>query len=303
MTPGTAANGDVVQSLWIGPRLSTMERLSIRSFLDHGHAVDLFTYGEVEGVPPGTNVLSGEDVLPAQDIFRYRQGPGQGSVAAFSNCFRYRLLLERGGWWSDLDVVCLGRLEFGAEHVVAHERSPSAGVLVGTALFRAPAGSPLMEYCWRESAAVDRSTVTWGQIGPHLLTRAVATVGVPELVLAPEAFFPVDFWQVWRLVLDREVPAGSHALHLWNSQWRQHRLDPDAIYDSASIYELLKRRHGVRPPRGAPRGPGWRSLALRWSRLVKAGLESRLRGTPAVSSRVGGGRKRRATSANPSGAG
>ena len=262
----------VVQSLWIGSRLSTMERLSIQSFLDHGHQVHLFAYSEVDGVPAGTVVRSGEEVLPAREIFRYRKGPGKGSVAAFSNCFRYKLLLERGGWWSDLDVVCLRSLKFAAEHVVGLERSPQAGSLVGTALFRASAGSPLMEYCWRASQAVDRSRVTWGEIGPHLLTRAVEAVGLQANVLGPDTFFPVDFWQVWRLIRDRLVPEGSHALHLWNSQWRQHWLNPDAVYDPGCIYEQLKRRHGVRSPRGAPRGPGWRCLALRTLRRLKARL-------------------------------
>lgn len=49
----------IVQSLWIGPRLSSMEWLSIRSFLEHGHEVHLFVYEDVEGVSEGTVVRRG----------------------------------------------------------------------------------------------------------------------------------------------------------------------------------------------------------------------------------------------------
>ena len=38
---------DVIQSLWIGDRLSVMERLCIQSFLDQGHQFHL--YGEGGG--------------------------------------------------------------------------------------------------------------------------------------------------------------------------------------------------------------------------------------------------------------
>ncbi len=264
-----------VQSLWVGTRLSTMERVSIRSYLDQGHAFHLFTYRSVDGVPAGAVVRSGEEVLPATDIFRYRRGRGRGSVAAFSNPFRYRLLLDRGGWWSDLDSVCLKPLDFAEDHVFGYERSPNGGTLVGTGLLKAPAGSRLMEYCWHASREVDRSRLEWGEIGPRLITRAVAAVGVPVRIVAPDVFYPIDFWRIWKLVLDRRIPDGCHAIHLWNSGWRLHWLDPDAVYHPDCIYEQLKRRYGVSSPPGAARGPSWRSGVLRRLRQLKASVLSR----------------------------
>ena len=93
--------GDTVQSLWIGNRLSVMQQLSIRSFLDNGHPFHLYAYEGIEGVPGGTVVRSGTEILPAEDIFVYRKGCGKGSPAVFADFFRYKLLLERGGWWAN----------------------------------------------------------------------------------------------------------------------------------------------------------------------------------------------------------
>jgi hypothetical protein len=263
-----------VQSLWVGARLSTMEQLSIRSYLDQGHDFHLFTYGCVEGVPAGASVRSGEEVLPAADIFRYKRGRGRGSVSAFSNRFRYRLLLDRGGWWSDLDSVCVRPLDFDDDHVLGYERSPGGGTLVGTGLFKAPAGSRLMEYCWHVTREVDVSRLEWGEIGPRLMTRAVAAAGVPVRIMAPEAFFPIDFWRIWQLVLDRRIPDGCHAIHLWNSGWRLHWLDPDAVYHPDCIYEQLKRRYGVSSPPDATRGPSRKATALSWLRLLRRWMRS-----------------------------
>ena len=47
--------------------------------------------------------------------------PDSGSLAAFSNLFRYKLLLERGGWWVDTDVICLRPFRVRDELVIASE--------------------------------------------------------------------------------------------------------------------------------------------------------------------------------------
>ena len=36
-------NSEIIQSLWIGPRLSNMEYLCIKSFIDFGHEFHLYT--------------------------------------------------------------------------------------------------------------------------------------------------------------------------------------------------------------------------------------------------------------------
>src|SRR5215471_6623997 len=107
-----------VQSLWIGTRLSTMECLSIASFVHYGHAFHLYAYDEIQNLPSGVTVLDANEILPRSSIFTYR---GNGSVAGFANHFRYKLLMDRGGWWADLDMVCLRPLDFERESVVASE--------------------------------------------------------------------------------------------------------------------------------------------------------------------------------------
>jgi hypothetical protein len=245
---------EIVQSLWIGDRLSVMEQLCIRSFLDHGHPFHLYTYQQIANIPEGTEVRDGTEILPAREIFVYRRGCGKGSPSAFSNVFRYRLLLERGGWWADLDACCTRPLEFPDEHVVGYERERDGTPHVNCGLMRAPAGSPIARFCWSECQKIDRAKVRWGQIGPRLTARAIRQSGTPVRLLPPDAFYPIDYVHFHRLVRDRRVPAGCYSIHLWNSRWRREGLDPDAIYPPDCIYEQLKRRHGIRSPEGARRG-------------------------------------------------
>ena len=112
----------VVQSMWIGDKLSTMEQLAIKSFLDNGHKFHLYTYGEVKGIPKGTIVKDGNEILPESEIFYYTADPvHKGSVSSFSNWFRYKLLFDKGGWWVDTDNICLKPFNFSSEYVFSSE--------------------------------------------------------------------------------------------------------------------------------------------------------------------------------------
>ncbi|HKO57955.1 MAG TPA: glycosyltransferase [Thermoanaerobaculia bacterium] len=230
---------DVIQTLWIGPRLSTMERLSIRSFLRHGHEVHLYTYGEVEGIPPGTIIRDGREILPAERIFVYRE---HDSVSGFSNFFRYKLLLERGGWWVDTDMICLRPFAFDTAHVFGSEWA-KGGVHVNSGAIKAPAGSEAMAYAWDVCNAKDPASLRWGETGPRLMVQVVERFGLQAAVQQPEVFCPISFPD-WRRVLDPDppsLPPESVAIHLWNEMWRRNGADKDAQYDERSLWEQLKR--------------------------------------------------------------
>jgi hypothetical protein len=194
----------VIQSLWIGRPLSLIEQLSITSFLQNGHEYHLYCYGEVKNVPAGTTLRDGAEILPASEIFCYQQGPGKGSVAAFSNLFRYKLLLEKGGWWVDTDVVCLRPFDFTAPLIFASERMQlnptTTSTRAANAIMRLPPGHAVASSCYDAARRENREQLTWGKIGPRLLDRIVHENKLQEFMVAPEVFCPLDFWN-WEMLL------------------------------------------------------------------------------------------------------
>ena len=42
---------NIIKTLWIGPSLSLLEQLSLKSFLRNGYKVELFIYDEVKNRP------------------------------------------------------------------------------------------------------------------------------------------------------------------------------------------------------------------------------------------------------------
>lgn len=107
---------ETVNGLWIGT-LGRLQILSIKSWLKAGYKYNLWVYDlNMENVPVGVKLCDANIILDEKYIFKH----WSGTYATFADMFRYKLLYDVGGWWVDLDLVCLRRLPdieifFGAE--------------------------------------------------------------------------------------------------------------------------------------------------------------------------------------------
>lgn len=231
-----------VQALWIGPELSVMERLSAASFLANGHEYHLYVYDDVKYVPEGASVRDANEILPASMIFQYKH---LKSYAGFANFFRYKLLLEKGGWWADSDIVCLQPFSFREEHVFASERNE--GVEVATSgVIKAPPGSEAMAYAWQTCRAKDPGQLMWGETGPRLVAEAIRRFSLEQYLQPPHVFCPLGYLE-WAGVLDPGAGLAfgpsTRAVHLWNEMWRREGRDKNGRYHPDCLYEQLKRKY------------------------------------------------------------
>ena len=251
-----ADSNRIIQGLWIGPELSVMEQLSVSSFLLNGHEYHLYVYDEMGNVPEGARLLDASEILPRSSVFQYKR---QASYAGFANFFRYKLLLERGGWWVDTDVVCLRPFDFAAEHVFSTETCRGEEV-VTSGVIKAPAGSPVMAYAWEVCQRKNPSELVWGETGPRLMTEAVGRFSPAGRREPFRAFCPLEYSE-WHKVLEPDFEDGfgrdTYAVHLWNEMWRAAGQDKNATYHAACLYERLKRKYlGRRGTRTSRRSPG-----------------------------------------------
>ena len=97
----------VVNSLWVGDKLSPQHVMSINSFIQNGFKYNLYTYNEVKNIPSGVNILDGNVILPKSRIWTYQQGFNKGGLSGYSCEFRYKFLYEHGGLFVDTDIVLL----------------------------------------------------------------------------------------------------------------------------------------------------------------------------------------------------
>jgi hypothetical protein len=239
-----------VQSLWIGNRLSTLERMCVNSFLVNGFDFDLYTYGPLENIPPGTTLKDGNEIIAEDMIPRFRYSKGRPSVTAFSNIFRYKLLLDRGGIWVDMDVVCLRPFGLGSDYCFQIGRSLDGTRYIESAFIAAPKGSRLMRECYEQSLGFIDMAVEWGTYGPDLLERCIKQLGLTRFATR-RLFFPI-FWDETHLFQTKSLRATllwllfsqfSYVIHLCNEMWRCNKIEKDGKAPPQSIYARLQRRY------------------------------------------------------------
>ena len=150
----------VVNGLWIGPKLPPMALLTIHSFLRHGAEFKLWTYESIENVPAGCVLEDANEVLPEDRVFSYTGGPGEGSVAGFSDIFRAKLLYDKGGWWTDMDVTLMQDINTITEEDYLFRKHWN-NVCVGN-FMKVPAQSPVMRAYYDSVAlSVNKNNKDW----------------------------------------------------------------------------------------------------------------------------------------------
>lgn len=228
-----------LHSLWIGPRLTWLERLCLVSWLAHGHRAVLWTYRPVERVPPGVEVRNAREILSKSAITFHR---GSGSVSLFSNRFRYHLLQRFPATWVDTDVL-LERSLTDLPYLFGWEGPDK----ICSAVLRLPSGSPALRRLlaltdarvpvphwwplrcrlkqhllgllhWHEPA----ENMEWGTFGPRALVETLRRLKLTNRALPSDVFYPILWFETplfYELphIVEARLTDRTQAVHLWST--------------------------------------------------------------------------------------
>jgi hypothetical protein len=90
------------------------------------------------------------------------------------------LLFKKGGWWTDLDVVCLKFYNFSRDVVLCSQKHRTRhfkvfpvvdNKYVTTNVMKCPVKWDLIRYCLQAIEKTDLTKIQWGKIGPDLLNH------------------------------------------------------------------------------------------------------------------------------------
>lgn len=268
----TSAN-KIISGLWICPSnepLSNIELLCIHSFIANGHDFHLYTYGSIPNVPKyeDIKICDANEILPADRIFTC-----QNSLAAFSDWFRWELMQKKGGWYVDMDMVCLrpfsfpekiifGRendryyqsnvIKFPPQHYVALELTKSCAH-PNTIMPWDPKRHRYLKISRRlKFWQKEHQNLRWGESGgPVGFTRAVKYYAMEKYAKSQYVFSPIPWLSASSLINedlhDMEVlPAllkNSHAIHFYNNVWVREGWGKNGVFATHSPFEILKQRY------------------------------------------------------------
>lgn len=234
----------VIHGLWIGNTLSLVELLCLHSFIAHGHEFHLWVYEPLQNSLPSQVIIEdAAQIISKEEVFSYKNrnqfGHGKGSYAGFSDIFRYKLLLQKGGWWSDMDVVCLSPLNYTEPYVFrTHHDFPMVGNIM-----KCPQGAPLMQRCFEKANGVVTADNADWNLPIKILNDEIVALGLSSSIIE---FSNQDSWRYIRTLLYRNprLPAHWRVLHLVNEEWRRNKINKNAIPHFSFIGRKIA-HHGV----------------------------------------------------------
>lgn len=118
-----------IGTLWVEGPLSFLEQMCLLSFVDQGHKVTLFHYGEIANVPQDIEVIDAREIHDPSTIIYNKQF---GTPVVQSDIFRLHMLYQTDLMWADSDVLCLKPFDLPGDHVFGYfKRQQLCNAIIG----------------------------------------------------------------------------------------------------------------------------------------------------------------------------
>jgi hypothetical protein len=237
---------DRLFSFWTGRELTYLEHLCLKSMINVGHEVVVYTYNSVLDVPDGVIVKNASDILPSPPPKLVEAG----RWAFVADIFRYLGLEREIGIWVDLDIFLLKNLDNMGSFIYGWQEP---GIINSAVLKLPPKSKPLQQLI-----AISRDNVVvgphwslkhrlyqiamgaagmhtplekleWGVIGPHALTKYLTESRLLHHCQPVDVFYPVEplsasiIFDDNSFEVENRITSSTRALHLWNELIRNSK--------------------------------------------------------------------------------
>jgi len=271
-----------VGTLWIGGPLSWLEQLCLKSFVDKGQKITLFSYEDIPNVPEGVIRRDGREIIDTDDFIKYEQ---KNSFALFADWFRLHMIHQCPGMiWIDTDVYCHRPMDYDSDYVMGYELPGEHRV--NNAVLGLPHDSEMLsqmldftsdrysiapflpkskqkefEKKAKAGKPVHITGQPWGVWGPMMVTHYVHALGLEDKVQPLDAFYPITFRDRTKFLRKSSIAEGlitdeTTALHLWASNKKQLGKLHHGLAPQGSYLEKLVKEHGIEPALAPIKGRG-----------------------------------------------
>jgi len=245
------SRSETVRFFWHGSPLGPYQLMGMRSFVDRGHCVELFTYDPAIAVPEWVVRRDANEIWPTDHILAYRSDISQGGFALHANLFRYAMLHRLGGWWIDQDVILL-RQELPAQDIFFSLEAIDPMSATNSVL-KFPAGHPALSDCVARCVA-SGETARYGETATVLFTEIVNKYRIARRGRSLDMTYPLSTLDV-PAMFDPAQRDQLHArcenstfVHLFNEKWRRAEIPGFLAPPAGSFIDDLLLTHGIEAP-------------------------------------------------------
>lgn len=241
-----------IKCFWHGPPLSYLHKICLQSFIAHGHGVELYSYGPVAAVP-GVAAKDAGAVMPVEELFYFRDPQtGRADISPFVDLFRLKLLQDLGGWWCDIDTICLSDAVPDLAYAWSRDYPSLNPPGVSNGLLAFPKEDPIVRNLYDRARASGSQIAFREQLGTQLLSRTLMELGLPLDVGGDfTSFCPLVWIEVFKLWLPEfaaEIEKRTEKaqfLPIYGSIPKSIGIDLARLPPSASFLDRIYERHAI----------------------------------------------------------
>lgn len=248
----------IVQSLWVGDRLSRMEHYSIKSFLNLGFTFHLYVYEKVKNVPKGAVIKNANDIMKQNEIFSLKS-----SFLPFSDIWRYKLLYDKGGYWVDLDMIAIKMFDFKDDFVFSSERTIQKGAYkskdkyyANIGVLKAPPKSEFYKEAFEKCIAFNKKNKNDDKLKyMKMLRKLIIKHKFNKYVKRPELFCNLNWWHAKEAFMPVKKFEGKYGVptqtyntmmnkgytnHFWRDRsTKKYNIDIDGKHNDNCLWEKM----------------------------------------------------------------
>lgn len=214
-----------------------MQIMSLKSFTSCGCIVHLYSYDDINVDINNVVLIDAQKILPKSAMYKYEDG----SISAFSNTFRFSLLYQKGGIWSDLDVICIKRVDIEKPIAISSEARPDGSRIPTTHFLKMPKNSLVAHKCLKLTETyktkVVNGVVKWG-VGPKVINAIVTELNLASCLLDPEETSlcgPLNYKMLFTHA-SVTIPERTFVVHMWQEMWRKDTI----VEEESSFFSKIK---------------------------------------------------------------
>jgi len=240
---------------WMG-ELSFYEIANLNSFCKNNFKVNLWTYDKelaTVGLSDQIEIKDASSILDREYLYKFNQGSQKSSMSSFSNIFRFELLNKYGGWWFDVDCICIKnvssfiKIAMENNFVIGRERKGYTGSSV---LFFKEKDilQSLIHITWERINKNDYKFY-WGEIGPDLITEIILGKNLMEDTFDEKYFYKVSPEKFYKFFQNDSlnnnklelILGNSYVAHTWNEMFNRYLIKKNKLPPQDSyLYKHIK---------------------------------------------------------------
>lgn len=220
----------IVQSLWLSDTLSLNEMMCIMSYVYNGHQFHLYTYTQIDNAPSECIIHNANDILEKNEEI---------SEHDFTQLFKYKVLYEKGGYWTDMDMICINKLNFVEPYIFSSELMINTAnkSLINSSIIKCP---PKSEYAL---FSYNTYLSKCGDNPAKFMTDCVKKYGLEMYVKHWTTFCPVTTSLLDDLLKPKKLKLNYQwsTIKLWDEFWKKRDFNKNKIYYGSLFCNLVNK--------------------------------------------------------------